>query len=140
MINWLVVGICSALVLASVGCGGSNKLAAGLLYDARTQIGAAKEAGAETLANQELADAEQMLSQAETTLDTGSENQAYRLGVRALLKARLARSIASLRRKEGQATEVSERLESKLRAADAAHRQFEEAEDELERLKATPGR
>ena len=135
--NWPVVGLCLMIMLVSVGCGGSNKFTAGLLDDAGAQIGAAKEAEAETLANRELADAEQMLAQAETALDTGDEDQAYRLGVRALLKARLASAIASLRRTEYQATEVATRLESRLRAADAAHRQFEEAEDELERLKAT---
>ena len=136
--NWLVVGLCSVIVLTGAGCGGSNKLAAGLLYDAGAQIGAAKEAKAETLANPELTAAEQMLIQAETALDAGDENQAYRLGVRALLKARLAEAVANLRRKEDHATEVTRLLESELRAADAAHRQFEEAEDELERLKTAP--
>ena len=136
--NWLVVSLCSTIVLTSVGCGGKHQLAAGLLYDARMQIGVAKEAEAETLANQELVDAEQMLVQAETAMDMGDEQQAFRLGMRAHLKARLAEAVAILRRKEDQATEAAKELESKLRAADAAYRQFEEAEDELERLKATP--
>ncbi len=136
--NLLVVGLCSAILLASFGCGGINQPAAGLLYDARVQIGIAKEVEAETLANQELADAEQMLVQAETALDMGDDDQAYRLGMRAYLKARLAEAIAILRRKEHQVTEVEKELKSKLHAADAAHLQFEEAEDELERLKATP--
>ena len=133
----LVVALCSAIVLANFGCGGRSQPAAEMLYDARAQIGIAKEAEAETLANQEFADAEQMLAQAETVLDMGDEHQAYRLGMRAYLKARLAETSAILRQNEAQAIEITKELESKLRAADAALRQLEEAEDELKQLKAT---
>lgn len=136
--NWLVVALCSAIVLANFGCGGKSEPAGRLLYDARAQIGTAKAAEAETLANQEFADAEQMLAQAETVLDMGDEHQAYRLGMRAYLKARLAEATAILRRNEAQAIEITKELESKLRAADAALRQLEEAEDELKQLKSTP--
>lgn len=136
--NRLVVALCSAIVLANFGCGGRSQPAAEMLYDARAQIGIAKEAEAETLANQEFADAEQMLAQAETVLDMGDEHQAYRLGMRAYLKARLAETSAILRQNEAQAIEITKELESKLRAADAALRQLEEAEDELKQLKATP--
>ena len=135
--NWLVVALCSAIVLANFGCGGKSQPVGRLLYDARAQIGIAKEAEAETLANQEFADAEQMLAQAETVLDMGDEHQAYRLGMRAYLKARLAEASAILRQNEAQAIEITKELESKLRAADAALRQLEEAEDELKQLKAT---
>lgn len=138
MMNWLVVALCSAIALINFGCGGINQPAAGLLYDARAQIEVAKQAEAATLASQELADAEQMLAQAETALNAGEGDQAYRLGMRAYLNARLAEATAILGRSEGQAIEVTKQLESKLRAADAALRQLEEAEDELERLKATP--
>lgn len=136
--NQLVVALCLSIVLANFGCGGKSQPAVGLLYDAKAQIGIAKEVEAETLASQEFADAEQMLAQAETVLDTGDEHQAYRLGMRAYLKARLAEASAILRRNEVQAIEITKELESKLRAADAALRQLEEAEDELKRLKATP--
>lgn len=136
--NWLVVALCSAIVLANFGCGGKSEPAGRLLYDARAQIGTAKAAEAETFANQEFADAEQMLAQAETVLDMGNEHQAYRLGMRAYLKARLAEATAILRRNEAQAIEITKELESKLRAADAALRELEEAEDELKQLKATP--
>lgn len=136
--NRLVVALCSVIVLANFGCGGKSQPAAEMLYDAKVQIEIAKEAEAKTLANQEFADAEQMLAQAETVLDMGDEHQAYRLGMRAYLKARLAEASAILRRNETQAIEITKELESKLRAADAALRQLEEAEDELKRLKATP--
>ena len=136
--NRLVVALCSAIVLANFGCGGRSQPAAEMLYDARAQIGIAEAAEAETLANQEFADAEQMLAQAETVLDMGDEHQAYRLGMRAYLKARLAETSAILRQNEAQAIEITKELESKLRAADAALRQLEEAEDELKQLKATP--
>ena len=135
--NWLVTALCTTIVLANFGCGGKSQPVAGLLNDTKAQIGIAIEAEAETLSNQELADAEQMLAQAETVLDMGDEHQAYRLGMRAYLKARLAEATAILRRNEAQAIEITKELESKLRAADAALRQLEEAENELKRLKAT---
>ncbi len=136
--NWLIVGLCSVVALTSCGCGGPNKFSAGLLYDAKVQIEVAKQVEAATLANQELADAEQMLAQAEAALNAGEDDQAYRLGMRAYLKARLAEAIAILRRNEDSAIELTKKLESKLRSADAALRRLEEAENELERLKATP--
>jgi uncharacterized protein YPO0396 len=136
--NRLAAALCSAIVLANFGCGGKSQPVAGMLYDAKAQIGIAEAAEAKTLANQEFADAEQMLAQAETVLDMGDEHQAYRLGMRAYLKARLAEASAILRRNEAQAIEITKELESKLRAADAALRQLEEAEDELKQLKATP--
>ena len=134
--NWLVVGLCSVVALTSIGCGGSNQFSTGLLYDAKVQIEVAKQVEATTRASQELTDAEQMLAHAETALDAGEDDQAYRLGMRAYLNARLAEAIAILRRNEDQAKELVEKLESKLRSADAALRQLEEAENELERLKA----
>ena len=136
--NWLVSALCSGIVLINFGCGGINQPTAGLLYDARAQIEIAKQAEAATLASQEFADAEQMLAQAETVLEMGDEHQAYRLGMRAYLKARQAEASAILSRNEAQAIEITKELESKLRAADAALRQLEEAENDLKRLKATP--
>lgn len=135
--NWLVIALCLAIVLTNVGCGGINQPAEGLLHDARVQIGVAKRAEAATLASQELADAEQMLVQAETALSE-DDDQAYRLGIRAYLNARLAEAAAILKRNENRANDVEKELELKLRAADTALRQLEKAEDELERLKATP--
>lgn len=138
MMKWQLVFLCSAILLLNVGCGGINQPAAGLLYDARAQIEAAKQAEATTRASQELADAEQMLAQAETALNAGEGEQAYRLGMRAYLNARLAEATAILDRSEDQAVEIAKDLESKLRAADAALRQLEEAEEKLEKLKTAP--
>ena len=138
MMSWLVVTLCSAIALINFGCGGINQPAAGLLYDARAQIKVAKQAEAATRASQELADAEQMLAQAEAALNAGEGDQAYRLGMRAYLNARLAEATAVLWRNEDQAIEVTKQLESRLRAADAALRQLEEAENELKRLKVAP--
>ena len=78
-----------------------------------------------------------MLAQAETALKRGEGNQAYRLGMRAYLQARVAEAIAIASRKEEQAAKVTGELASKIQAVEAAHGQFEEAEDELEKLKAT---
>lgn len=137
MMKWLTVGFSLTITLINFGCGGSNQLATGTIYDATIQVNVAKGADAGTLASQELADAEQMLAQAETALKKGEGNQAYRFGMRAYLKARVAEAIAIASRKEEQAATVTKELESKVGAVEVARRQFEETEDELEKLRAT---
>ena len=136
--KWQLVALCSAILLLNAGCGGKNHPVAGLIYETRAQIEVAKQAEAATRASQEFADAEQMLAQAETALDAGEGDQAYRLGMRAYLNARLAEATAILAQSEDQAIQIAKDLESKLRAADAALRQLEEAETRLEKLKAAP--
>jgi len=137
MTKCLVVGYSVVIMLMNLGCGGGNQLAAGIIYDATIQVTVAKDADAGTRANRELTDAEHMLAQAETALKAGESSQAYRLGMGAYLKARMAKALAIVGRTEEQATAVTKELESNMQAVDAARRQFEVAEDELEKLRAT---
>ena len=132
----IVVGLIVALV--SFGCGSTNQLATETIYDATAQIKAAKAADAQNLATQELADAEQMLARSEELLNAGQDTEAYRLGMRAQLKARFAEAVAIVNQLEIEASGAEEALELKLRAAEAAHRDLERAEQELQALQSAP--
>ena len=130
------LGIITALM--GFGCGSTNQLATETIYDAAAQIEVARAVNAQNLATQELADAEQMLARSEELLSVGQETEAYRLGMRAQLKARIAEAVAIATRREVEAGNAEEVLELKLRAAASAHRDLEQAEQELEVLQSTP--
>ena len=135
--KWKATGIGLIAMLLSFGCGTSSQLSTGTIYDAQTQINAAKEVGAENLASQDLTDAEQMLARAEVALEDGKKD-AHRLIVRAYLKARVAEEIAIATQMEAHAQELEQKLELKVQATEAVRREFVDAERELEQLKLTP--
>ena len=126
------------VVLMNLGCGSTNQLAAEIIYDANTQVEAAKEANAQNLAPQELADAEQMLARSEEVLNAGKGEDAYRLGMCAHLKAQIAEAVAIANQMEAEASSSESELLSKLQAAETAHRELKQAEQELEKLQSTP--
>ena len=125
-------------VLIGLGCSSTSQLATETIYDAKVRIEVAKGANAQNLAPQELADAEQLLARSEEVLSVGKETEAYRLGMRAQLKARIAAAIAVANQMEAKASSAEGTLELKLVAAEAAHRDLEQAEQELEELQSTP--
>ena len=124
--------------LIGLGCGSTNQLATEIIYDAKVQVEAAKAANAQNLASQELMDAEQILARSEEVLSMGKETEAYRLGMRAHLKAKIAEAIAVANQLEAEASSSESVLEMKLRASEAAHRDLQKAEESLEQLRATP--
>ena len=124
--------------LIGLGCGSTNQLATEVIYDAKVQVETARAANAQSLASQELMDAEQMLARSEEVLSMGKETEAYRLGMRAQLKAKIAEAIAIASQLEAQASSSEGALEMKLRASEAANRDLQEAEEALEQLRATP--
>jgi len=126
------------IVLMGLGCGSTNQLATETIYDAKVQVEAAKAANAQNLAPQELADAEQMLIRSEEMWNAGKETEAYRLGMRAQLKARMAEAVAVANQMEAEASSSEGALELKLKDAAAAHRDLEQAEQALEELESTP--
>ncbi len=126
------------IVLMNLGCGSTNQLATEIIYDAKVQVEAAKAAKAQNLASQELTDAEKMLARSEEVLDMGKETEAYRLGLRAHLKAKIAEAMAIASQMEAKASRSERALELKLRDAEAAHRNLKQAEQELEELQSTP--
>ena len=134
----VLVAVNLIIVLMGLGCGSTNQLATETIYDAKVQVEAAKAANAQNLASQELADAEQMLARSEEVLSAGKETEAYRLGLRAQLKARIAEAIAVANQMEAKASSAEGALELKLRDAEAAHRDLEQAEQKLEELQSMP--
>ena len=136
MLMMLTAGLVIGLI--GLGCGSTNQLATEIIYDAKVQVEAARAANAQNLASQELMDAEQMLVRSEEVLSMGKETEAYRLGMRAQLKAKIAEAIAIANQLEAQASSSEDTLEMKLRASEAANRDLQEAEAALEQLRATP--
>ena len=126
------------IFLMGLGCGSTNQLAMEIIYDAKVQVEAARAANAQNLAYQELVEAEQMLARSKEVLSMGKETEAYRLGMRAHLKAKIAEAIAVANQLETEASSSEEALEMKLRAAKAAHRDLQETEEALDQLRATP--
>ena len=126
------------ILLMGLGCGSANQLATEIIYDAKVQVEAAKAANAQNLASQELADAEQMLTRSEEVLSVGKETEAYRLGMRAHLKAKIAEAISLANQLEAEANSTEGVLESRLRNAEVAHRELERSEQELKELQSTP--
>ena len=134
----MTMAVSLIIVLIGLGCSSTSQLATETIYDAKVQIEAAKTANAQNLAPQELADAEQMLARSGEMLNAGKETEAYRLGMRAQLKARIAEAIAIANQREAEASNAEGTLELKLKAAEAAHRDLEQAEQELKELQSTP--
>ena len=126
------------IVLIGLGCSSIAQRAAEIVYDAEVQVKAATAANAQNIAPQELADAEQMLARSKEALSAGKEKEAYRLGMRAHLKAKIAETIAIANQMEAEASSSEGTLELKLQAAEAAHQDLEQAEQELEELQSTP--
>jgi hypothetical protein len=126
------------IVLFGLGCGSTSQLVTETIYDASMQIEAARAANAQDLAPQELADAEQMLARSEEVLSAGKETEAYRLGMRSQLNARIAKALAVASHLEAKASDAEEALELKLQAAEAAYEDLEQAEQELKELQSTP--
>ena len=126
------------VALTVLGCGATTQRASEIIHDAQVQVESAKKANAQNLAPQELADAEQMLARSEEVLNMGKETEAYRLGMRAHLKAKIAEAIALANRLEAEASSAEGALELKLRNTEAAHRDLQQAEKELEELQSMP--
>lgn len=127
-----------AVIVMSFGCGMSSRYAVRVIHDAKSQIISAQAANAQSLATQSLEDAKQMLFQAESALDSGKTEEAYRLGRRANLIAKIAESIAIANRLEEQARKVEEELELRMQTTEKAMRELEQAVVELQQLKSTP--
>jgi hypothetical protein len=132
--------LCYALitVLFGIGCGKANQLANGAIYDAQTQIKAAEMAGGYEYAEQELMEAEQIRARAEELFNAGRENEAYRLGVRAQLKAKVAEAVAVANQMEMELNDVNQKLAEKRQAVGAARRELQQAKQELEELMSMP--
>jgi flagellar biosynthesis GTPase FlhF len=134
----LIAGFGWVVVVMSLGCGMSSRYAARVIHDARAQIISARAVDAQNLAAQALEDAQQMFAQAESALHNGETEEAYRLGRRANLAAKVAESLAIANRMEEQARKMEKELELNMQTTEKARRELEQAKMELEQLRSTP--
>ena len=125
--KWIIPLI---LLIFIVGCNGTQvrQLAIDTMNNARVSIDSAEKVGARDVAATEVKSAEDMLTNAETSLQSGNEERAYRLGLRAFLHARIATEKALAIRQESQVLEAQAGLELQQQAT-------EEVRNSLERLK-----
>ena len=133
----IAVGFSWIGILIGLGCGGTNQFATITISDAKTQVDAAKKADAQTLASQELADAEQMLARAELASNEG-DKEVHRLSTYAYFKARVAEAVALANGAEAELSQAEAELELKVHMVEVARHQFEAAERELKQLRLTP--
>ena len=126
--KWIIPLI---LITLTIGCNGIdiNKLAIETMDNARVSINTAEKVGARDVAGTEMKSAEDMLTNAETSLQSGNDERAYRLGLRAFLHARIATEKALAVRQESRVLEAQAGLELQQQAS-------EEVLNNLVKLKA----
>ena len=126
--------ICLYVVLVIVACGGANKLAANIIYDTRAQIVAAEQIGAKQTTPNELRDSENLLAEAEASLDNGDDDEAYRIGTKAYLTARYAEALATKKRSELDANVAESELREAQQGEEKARSNRAQAEEKLSAL------
>lgn len=126
--KWIIPLI---LITLTIGCNriDISKLAIETMDNARVSINTAEKVGARDVAGTEMKSAEDMLTNAETSLQSGNDERAYRLGLRAFLHARIATEKALAVRQESRVLEAQAGLELQQQAS-------EEVLNNLEKLKA----
>lgn len=122
----------SLLILVVIlGCGSKQveQLAIETADNARISIAAAENVGARDVAVSEINAAEEMLTNAESSLLSGDVERSYRLALRAYLHARIATEKSLAIRQDAQVKEAQAELELRQQAT-------EEILNNLEKLKA----
>ena len=122
-----------SLLIFVVILGCSNKqveqLAIETADNARISIAAAENVGARDVAVSEINAAEEMLTNAESSMESGDVERSYRLALRAYLHARIATEKSLAIRQDAQVKEAQAELELRQQAT-------EEILNNLEKLKA----
>lgn len=126
-VKWIIPFI---LLTIAFGCNSTDirKLAIETMDNASVSINIAEKVGARDVAATEMKSAEDMLTNAETSLQAGNDERAYRLGLRSYLHARIATEKALAERQESQVLEAQAGLELQQQAS-------EEVFNNLEKLK-----
>ncbi len=109
-VKWIIPIILLTVVL---GCGSApvRQLAMETMDNARVSIASAESVGARDVAMSEIKSAEEMLVSADSSLQSGNVERAYRLGLRAYLHARIATEKSLAVRQESQVLEAQAELE-----------------------------
>ena len=118
-----------------LGCGGQlQQLAMETIENAQVALTSANAMGAQEAADTPLRTAQEMLATAETAMNAGDVEQAYRLALRAYLHARIATEIAIAIREEANAQEVQAQLTLAEQNVDEVRQRLEAMKAELEAL------
>lgn len=125
------------MLIVVLGCGNPElkQLALETMDNARISITAADREGARDIAVREINSAEEMLINADTSLQSGDVERAYRLGLRAYLHARIATEKSLAIRQEAQVQEVQAELELRQQATEEMLKKLNTLKDELAKLK-----
>ncbi len=125
------------LLTVALGCGGTQvkQLAIETIDNARVSITYAENVGARDVAVSEINSAEELLINAESSIQSGSVERAYRLGLRAYLHARIATEKSLAVRQEAQVKEAQAQLELRQQATAIVLNNLETLKAELASLK-----
>jgi hypothetical protein len=125
------------LLTVALGCGGTQvkQLAIETIDNARVSITYADNVGARDVAVSEINSAEELLINAESSIQSGSVERAYRLGLRAYLHARIATEKSLAVRQEAQVKEAQAQLELRQQATEIVLNNLETLKAELASLK-----
>ena len=123
------------MLTVMLGCGGQlQQLAMETMENAQVALTSANAMGAQEAADTPLRTAQEMLATAETAMNAGDVEQAYRLALRAYLHARIATEIAIAIREEANAQEVQAQLMLAEQNVDEVRQRLEAMKVELEAL------
>lgn len=135
MLNSLRVILLTYLFI-SIGCSTkSNQIVVDAVSDAQTQVQLARKAGAEETTNKDLLEAQQLLNRAGELMSSGKNREAYRVAMRAYLKAAVSEAIVTADVAENDALEAEKELAAQLDIVETKRRELERIEAELEELK-----
>lgn len=125
------------LLTVALGCGGTQvkQLAIETIDNARVSITYAENVGARDVAVSEINSAEELLINAESSIQSGSVERAYRLGLRAYLHARIATEKSLAVRQEAQVKEAQAQLELRQQVTAIVLNNLETLKAELDSLK-----
>ena len=125
------------LLTVALGCGGTQvkQLAIETIDNARVSITYAENVGARDVAVSEINSAEELLINAESSVQSGNVERAYRLGLRAYLHARIATEKSLAVRQEAQVKEAQAQLELRQQATAIVLNNLETLKAELASLK-----
>ena len=123
------------LLTGVLGCGGQlQQLAVETMENAQVALTSATAMGAQEAAETPLRTAQEMLATAETAMNAGDVEQAYRLALRSYLHARIATEIAIAIREEANVQEVQAQLTLTEQNVDEVLQRLETMKSELEAL------
>lgn len=118
-----------------LGCGGQlQQLAMETMENAQVALASANAMGAQEAADTPLRTAQEMLATAETAMNAGDVEQAYRLALRAYLHARIATETAIAIREEANTQEVQAQLVLTEQNVEEVLQRLEAMKAELEAL------